>query len=380
MALSGQLTLPAPDMTVVAPPGPERGILGTPPDDYVTSEHFLVTWDDAGTEEIAEQTLQDLEAAWVLVDQGWAEPVSADAYLLHVKLYPLGGTGVTTEVAADAYPENVPVIYVNPDYASNTAFWSHLVAHEFAHALQFKQRDDWSSTADEAWFWEASAEWQVEQALPDLNHYAQQTAYYAWQPHFRFDSLDGSHQYGMVALTAWLDEFHWGADGLRETWEESGEGTPWLELLGDPAEIWPGFTHAYGNGLLAESSLHYEVVPTTLKDEATGTLPMLGTHYLLAQTSTHVRATRGDVLLSADEVVEGQLLAVTALEDDTRYELELYTPVEDSGDTASEDTAVFPGEKPLPSPQPACGCQGGPGGASLIAVLLGSIMARRRSL
>lgn len=378
LALSGSLPLDPPNLDLVPPPLPERGVLGDPPIDAAWGEHFFVTWDQGGDEAHAQAALDALELGWdALVDeQGWAEPVSSDDYLIRVILYELGGSGVTTEVDSELYPEGVPVIYLNPQYAGDADFWTHLAVHELAHALQFRERDTWSSTSSEAWYWEASAEWLVERALPDLDVYARTTAYYAWQPHFRYDSMDGSHQYGMLALNAWLFEV-WGPDGLRELWDASSEGEPWLDLIGDPEEIWPAFTHAYGNGLLAESALYEPPIPTTLKDGSSGTLPMLGTHYLLAQDDTHVRLSRGDAVLSADEVVEGQLLAVTALDDDVTYEVEFYVPSEDSGDSGGEDTAAFPGEKPLPAPTLPCGCAH-PASASWFLALLALGGLRRR--
>ena len=376
-ALSGALSLPAPDLDHPPPPGPGKGILGETPQDHLTTDNFLIGWDDAGDEDDAVAAGEALEAGWTALveEQGWAPPVSSEDHLIRVLLYPLGGTGVTTEVQSALYPEGVPVIYVNPDYADNAPFWEHLLVHEFAHALQFKQRDTWSSTSSEAWYWEASAEWQVEQALPDLDVVAWQSSYYAWQTQLRFDSTEGAHQYGMFVLNAWLEQAVWGPEGLREVWESSGGGESWPTLIGDLPALWPDFTHAYGNRLLEDSSLYEPVIPTTLKDGSSGTLPLLGTHYLLAGADSHVRA-EGPVVLSADRVVEGQVLAVSGLEDDASYTLELYEPG-DTGDTAMEDTAVLPGDEPVLIRTARCGCAG-THGAPLLIVLLSALAARSR--
>ena len=375
MALSGALSLPHPDLDgPVPPPGPGKVILGDQPENAVISENFVVSWDSAGDQAAAESASLALEEGWAALveEEGWAAPVSSEEYLLRVVLVDLGGSGVTTEVDSSLFPEGVPVIYVNPAFASNDDFWRHLCVHEFAHALQFKLRDVWTSTPREAWYCEASAEWQVEQALPELDVYAMQTAYYAWQTQLRFDSTSGSHQYGMVALNAYL-EGQWGPGGLREVWEASSDGDPWLDLIGDAEQIWPAFTHAYGNALLPESSLYEPVIPTTLKDGSSGTLDTLGSHYLRAETDTHVRA-EGPVLLSAEWLVEGQLLAVTGLEDGSSYTLEIYEPV-DTGDGHTGDS-ISEGDSGIESPR-GCGC-GGPGSAGILLTLLALGGLRRR--
>jgi MYXO-CTERM domain-containing protein len=388
--------LQRPPLHEVQPPLPERGTYGEPWLDNVhETEHFAVTWSDGGgTEAGARRSGEALEEAWVqLVDeQGWRPPVSSDDYLIWVILdTSLGGTGLTTEYTTTDFPQGYPVIYLNPDYSGNTVFWAHLSAHEFAHALQYAERDDYSGAGAEAWYWEASAEWQVEQALPDLDDYARQTEYYADQPWHRYDSMDGWHQYGMVALNAWLEE-QWGPEGLRDVWADSGGGADWVELIEarsgmDEAGIWGGFTAAYAAEALRESARYSPVlVDGELTDGQVGAVARLGTDYFEATQETAVRAT-GEVVLSGPwgvgvviNVAPGELIGVTGLSEapaDYALGFEALLVPEDTGDSGL-DTGPVGSEEPGPR---ACSCAAGsadPSGLAWLALLGLLALGRRR--
>ena len=373
---------------------PERGTYGQPWLDHtLETEHFAITWAEGqGSERAATKAGEALEAAWVeLVDaQGWTPPVSSDDYLLWAILDPtLGGTGLTTEYTTSDFPQGYPVIYLNPDNSNNPTFWTHLSAHEFAHALQYAERDDYSGAGSEAWYWEASAEWQVEQALPEVDDYARQTEYYASQPWYRFDSMDGWHQYGMVALNAWLEE-QWGPTGLQELWADSGDGADWVELIEahsglDEAEVWGGFTAAYAAEALRESPLYTPVlVDGDLVDGQSGAVARLGTDYFAATEETAVRAS-GQVVLSGPwglgeviNVAPGELVGVPGLsESPAAYTLSFEALIQpgDSGDSGL-DSAPLDSEEPGPR---GCGCASSSSAASSLLLLLGLLgLIRRR--
>ena len=330
---------PAHDPRVLAPPpGLRMGVApdapgppdtkptyGTPYEDHELSENFLVTWTDSGVDPaIAAQTLVDLEDAWAALveDQGWPVPVSADTYKLWVLLDPaMSGTGLTTEYTTDDYPDGYPVVFLNPAWASDTRFWRTLVAHEFAHALQYRLRD-YAGEPWEPWYWEASAQWQAELSDPDNDGHLYTAAWYADRPGDRYDSMTDSHQYGMFVFNAWLEEHQTGPDGLRQVWLLAGDrqGFAWDAVLAestgaDPAALWAGFTAAYGNGGLAESADYAPAASRgTLADGVRGDLAYLGTDYWLvtADAEVHLELEGADAAVLASPRGAGQAVSAQA--------------------------------------------------------------------
>ena len=418
---------PAHDPRVLAPPpGLRMGIApatpgppdtkptyGTPYDDHQTSENFLVTWTDTSVDPaVAAQTLIDLEDAWAALveDQAWPLPVSGDTYKLWVLLDPsLSGTGLTTEYTTDDFPEGYPVIFLNPSWASDTRFWRTLVAHEFAHALQYRLRD-YTGETWEPWYWEASAQWQAELADPDNDGHLYTAAWYADRPGDRFDSMTDSHQYGMFVFNAWLEEHQTGADGLRQVWLLSDDrpGTPWDAILAestdeDPASLWAGFTGSYGNSGLAQSADYAPAAEQgTLGEGSGGDVAYLGTDYWAVAEDGVVtlQVDAGDeaVLSGADgsgqtlSVRAGDTLAVTGLVDDgfAAYTLTLEDGGGDggggsgsgSGDGGSGDGGGDDGSSGLPPDEDdddkAASCAHGAAPWALGLLALPMALARRR--
>lgn len=382
LALSGALTLSPPDVhPTQALDG--KATYGTPDGDHLTTDNFVIVHYGAGAK--AERAAEALEATWTaLVDeQGWTPPVSSDDYLVWVVFDSgLSGTGVTTEHTSGEFPQGYPVIYLNPAYANDQDFWAHLASHEFAHTLQFAARDDWTWTPDEAWFWEASGEWMVERALPDLDVYAWQVSWYSRYPWYRFDALEDQHQYGMGVFVAYLDEHVWGDDGLRDAWARSGDGRPWLEVLGETApvdELWSGFAAQVANGGLRESDRYEPVRVDAVLSASSGEVAQLGTDYFEASARGSVTAS-GDVVLSSPHgtgptvnVDEGDVVGVTGLDPATApYSLTLGEWVPEPMDSDSMDTAT---PRPFDPEGPRrCGCASSSalwlGGGWLVAVAL----------
>ena len=417
-----ELTAPAP-----APPAKGKTVYGSNFANHVDGTNFTVQWSgNEGDEASALAALDALETAWqaLVLDEGWPQPVSSDTYYLWVLLdRGLGGTtGYTTVYTTPDYPQGYPVIYLNPDYSWDADFWTSLAAHEFSHALQFRLRVESVGGEEESWFWEASAEWQAETAVPDVNAYATQAAYYCDAPGLRYSSMEGYHQYGMFLLNAWLEEHGPGPGTLLDTWTlgEARVGETWDGILeeatglGAPA-IWGGFTGAVGNDTLAESPLYCDPDDQgQLSDGAGGTVLYLGTDYWQATGNVEVTAT-GDVALGGPDgfgpsvVVDvGDWLTVTGLGDPfADYTLSVGPPSlpqdtdepggpgGDGGGPGGQDTEAELGDTDTDAPEGSdtdlpprdrdeeavggCGCAGGPpGGAWGVAVLLA--LFRRRAL
>lgn len=386
----------------VVPPSPDgKGVYGTPYENHLDSENFSVNWlRGPGVEEAAAAASAALEEGWAAYvgDLGWRQPVSSDVYLLWVILdHSLSGTGLTTIYLTREYPDGYPVIYLNPFYAEDPDFWRSLAVHELHHAIQYAYRT-WEVDDAESWYWEATAEWAVELAVPDADTYAWSAAYYAGNPWYRFDATADWHAYGMMVLNAWLHEGV-GEDALRTTWEVAAgsPGVSWDAVLEAATgrtrqALWGGFTAAYAHGTLREGASYDPVaVEGVLQEGSAGTVPTLGTRYHRVGDPTWVEAD-GDVLLSspagwgrAVRVEAGDLLGVTGLGDgDVAYTLGLLAePPDDTGllpDSGTPEDTDGSGGHLDGRVEGGCGCAAPPWSRAWVGWGVGLlvILARRR--
>lgn len=384
-----------------APPPPDTKVpYGVPYEGAHTTDNFLVSWWDMGIDpEIAERTGAILEETWAALveEQGWPAPVSSDTYLLWVVFDPdLSSTGLTTEYFTDAYPDGYPSISLDPQWASDEAFWHTLVAHEFAHALQYRLRD-YTGRDGESWYWEASAQWQAERSAPDVDGHLYTAAWYSDHPEYRFDSMADSHQYGMFVFNAWLEEHETGPDGLRQVWllSEARDDVPWDLVLAEstglaPAELWGRFTGRMGSAELAESS-GYQAVRTRgeLTAEATGEVAYLGTDYWVATNDGVVSAsstTDDGVVLGGPggawgatlTVSAGDVVAVSGLEPETMadYTLRLGTGLPGDDDTGPGDTPTDADEDEDDAPKTSCSPVSAPVWLAWLALPMAAVRRR----
>ena len=369
------------------PPPNSRGHLTQPLSEHVDSEHFCVTWEpEDTTEEVALRTLEALEQAWsILVERdGWDPPLSSDNWLLSTMLDPsLDGTGFTGQYTDQGTGVVYPYIWINPEYEDLTNFFESLAAHEFNHALQWRKRP-YINGWEEAWYWEASAEWGAELALPENNAYAVQAYYYAQHPEYRYSSTLDYHQYGMFLVNAFLEEYRTGPGGMHQVWE-LGEDYPektWekliTEIAGEPLDtFWPSLTSSIAHNDLEESHLYEQPVQAgRLEDGVGDSLDFLGTHYWKVPTDTWVEST-GEVVLGSlsgtgnpIKVQSGSWLTVSGLADGpTPYSLWFSEPVDTGGvDTGEESPAV------------GCACTSAPNTKTLGwgILLITSLLQRRK--
>ncbi len=393
------------DTTTTAPPAAGKAVWGASLEHQLTSDNFVVGWEgDSGSADAAQRVLDVLELAWInlVLELGWTPPTSSDDYLLWIVLDPsVGHTGYTALVDGPDYPEGVPYIYMNPDYAAFGSFWEHLAVHEFNHMLHYRLRD-YTGGDKESWYWEASAEWGVELGAPDLDVYAVQQAFYALKPEARYDTIDGQHEYGMLGLNAWLDEHGLGPGGLRDVWDEAQDrpGDDWVEILEDlsgasAGQLWADFTAALSNGALREANLYTPPTPLGPVDEgSSGKLALLGTDAWEVTADAVVRVD-GDAILgapwghgSAVRAWTGDVLTVTALKQNANYSLSLGDvdePLDTGGpgDSGGSQNGDGGGGTGLPDDDGVgCGCQstGGSGLAWPLLALLGAVLRQRRSV
>ena len=348
---------PPPALYAAAPPPPPgaKGLYGGRMDNHVDSANFTVAWANGdATTSAANDASEALEAAWTALveEQGWAPPVSSDDYFVWVILDPgLSGTGLTYELSTDEYPDGYPVILLNPNYATNTRFWRSLAAHELNHALQYARRE-YLSGREEPWYWEASAEWGAELALPDVNMYATSSVYYADATEARYSSMEGYHQYGMFPLNAFVEETMTGAGGMLAVWERSEalSDERWDAVLEDALGVdaltlFAGFSGAYAEETLRESSM-YEPPATIFSfdgGEQSGEVNYLGSDVLQASRGMWVELAEGDALLANGDEVGARLwvdagghFTVTGAADGAAYTL-IEGDEGDTGDTGLVD-------------------------------------------
>lgn len=337
------------------PPPPSKTVYGGHFSHHRDTANFSINWEDGSIDPaVVEATAEALELGWqsFIEDQGWPAPVSSEDWLLWVVLDPaLSGTGLTNEYTTDEYPDGYPVIWVDPDGFAEfgPAFYTSLVVHELMHAVQFAMRPSAWEADDmrQAWYWEASATHAAELADPTVDGHQYTSAWYVDTAEARFDTVNSAHEYGMFVFNAWLEQDR-GPGAMQEVWESAAARpatTPWDELLAEAtgteaAELWAGFTGAYGNGLLAESALFTAVRPGALELPLEGTADALGTRYYIAGDDLRVTLTAGEAVLGgptgAAEVVElarGEVLAVTSLVDGGSFTVDVAPdePVDSGG-------------------------------------------------
>ena len=326
------------------PPGAAKAVYGTNYTYHHETDNFTINWasNPGISDALVTSAAEALEASWaaMVVDGGWDAPVSSDRFYLWVVLdRSLGSTtGITTEYTTALYPQGYPVIFLNPDYAWDDAFWRSLAAPD-----------------DETWFWEASAQWTIEEVLPDLDVYAREATRYASYPWYRYASTDDYHQYGMMVLNAWATEAL-GASATRLAWESGRDNNTetWDAVLEDAwglpaADIWGDFTAAVANNALRESELYDDVlVDGALSDGFEGRVAYLGTDYFRATSAAilTVESDDGEAMVSGPDgwgasipVADGDIIGVTGLTDrDAHYRLLLGPPTPaDTGDTGDTD-------------------------------------------
>ncbi|MEC7948601.1 MAG: DUF6055 domain-containing protein [Myxococcota bacterium] len=370
-----------------APPD-GRPIQGTRMDHHVDSEHFTVAWTDGRGDETSANAASDaLERAWVaLVDEhGFRAPVSSEDFLLWVVLEPdLGAVGLTTEYENGRYPEGYPVIFLDPSWATDVEFWESVVTHEFAHAIQFAYRDYSGSSGEERepWYWEASAEWSVALARPDLEVYAASSRHYATataEPHW---VMQDAHQYGMFVVNAYLEENVAGAGSMRAVWEAGARRADqaWHALIAEeagrpPAAVFGGAAVSYAMGQLADSELYWPATSSgPVEDGATGTVGWLGARLFVADAdaTVAVNATQGGVNLAAPgevgrtvQIRAGEVLAVVGTQDrENGFVLDISPPVSGGGGSSpggEDERSVESGVSSGFGSEPAAGCASVPG-------------------
>lgn len=394
------------------PPGPPlpREIYGTPYADHYESAHFTINW-AAGDAELADAVAaaEALELGWETFVEagGWTPPVSSDRFFLWVMLDPeLGGTGYTTVYFTEEYPAGYPVMYLNPEWAYDTAFWRSLAIHELHHAVQFAMRPEYGRV-DEDWYWEATAGWASLHAEPGSAAIDYTVAWYADDAHLDAATANAGHEYGMMAFNAYIEALAGDAETIRGVWEAAGDPSArWFDLLsgatGQPiGELIGDFGVQYANDTYSRTAQWRD--PARLDPAAGGeqAAERLGSRsYAARAAATYaLELVEGEALLSQLDgptdrarVEAGEVFTVTATSSGgARWRL---VPVEEGGgdgddgagdgvdDSGSPDAggAADGGAAPTAEADKGGGCSQAPVGApgAAVALALALALGRRR--
>ena len=301
----GQLTglhVPEGMDAIIGPPPPfsEKVVLGEPLAHRFDTDNFTIQWTSAEMDEATARVASEaLEAAWsvLVVHENLSPPKTGEWAKILVILDPnLSGTGVTTGDETEANPEGAPIIYLNPNYVEQPDFFRSLAVHEFGHAIQFQYRDWYGASASEPWFWEATSEWMTEVVNPDWNQYAWSSSWYAAAPDLPFDSMVDFHQYGMMLLNAYMDQYRGGSQTIWSIWTNN-EGRDWLDeienVVEEPAiQLWSEFVGAYAAGALVDSEYYEYPIESPHSGEILGEL---GSAYVALEDGSGVVELQGGV-------------------------------------------------------------------------------------
>lgn len=234
-----------------------------------STEHFFVAYDPTNsvlTEAMLTLATDALERSWtVQVEEGgWRAPDQTDTCLITVVLADVddsgSGTGGWTNVNEEG---GVPFIVINTDWFADGDEWTTtLLAHEFNHASQFGYNRFWDES--DWWYWESTAEWSTELVYPDANAWNFSLWSYFANPGFSLDSQRQLVNYGHFTFNVYLTE-QVDADAPVLAWEAATTET-------DVAAALSGALDADFNDLLLGYTAHAGSMDVTERDEWLATL------------------------------------------------------------------------------------------------------------
>jgi uncharacterized protein (TIGR03382 family) len=227
----------------VLPPGveqlEERDPFGDSYDDFEVSEHFILKWgsDADPSRDQINGVLDALEDAWTVAfdEMQFVRPSFTNEYLINVYIGDSGGDtpSITGNVAAYVTMDDEGYAYVVVDPVTMSYFdedWgktyaSSVLEHEFHHVVQYGAGAYYSQEG--RWYWEASADWFADYAVPDAGLDTQDAFQYLLLPELPLDYFEPGdlstiadiHQYSssvFLIATTELDDGDW--TPFRDSW------------------------------------------------------------------------------------------------------------------------------------------------------------------
>jgi hypothetical protein len=236
----------------LAPPGGEllvRDPFGTDYDDFEMSEHFILKWGsdaDPSRNQIT-GTLDALEHAWTLAleDMGFDRPSFTNEFRLNVYIGDSGGDAPDVSGNVAAYVtldhEGYAYVVINPetlqyfDYVGYEPYATAVLEHEFLHVVQFGASAYYSQEG--RWYWEASADWFSDYAVPEAGQAAQNAVYFLLLPELPLDYFDP----GNLSTVANIHQYSSSVFLIATTELSDGDWTPfrdsWIDVNGSDVPI-----------------------------------------------------------------------------------------------------------------------------------------------
>jgi hypothetical protein len=223
------------------PPGGEellvRDPFGTNYDDFELSEHFVLKWgsDADPSRDQKAGVLDSLEHAWTLAldEMEFDRPGFTNQYRVNVYIGDSGGD--TPEISGNvaAYVtldnEGYGYIVVDPqtmwyfDYADWSAYGAAVLEHEFLHVVQYGASAYYSQEG--RWYWEASADWFADHAVPEAGLDAQNAIQFLLLPELPLDYFDP----GNLSSLADIHQYSSSVFLIATTELLSGDWTPFRD-------------------------------------------------------------------------------------------------------------------------------------------------------
>ena len=239
--------LPPPGGTLLV-----RDPFGNDYDDFELSEHFVLKWGDEAdpTRDQITGTLEALEHAWELAleDMAFDRPGFTNEYRINVYIGESGGDTPDVSGNVAAYvtldDEGYAYVVVNPetmlyfDYAGYEPYATAVLEHEFLHVVQFGASAYYSQAG--RWYWEASADWFSDYAVPEVGQAALNAMQFLLLPELPLDYFDPGnlstlaniHQYSASVFLIATTEL---ADGdwtpFRDSWTQADGSDVPIEVL-----------------------------------------------------------------------------------------------------------------------------------------------------
>jgi len=236
-------TRPIPRLAQVlhrAAAGPKGAREGFPGTTFQTTEstNFAVKWADATITTAQAQIVADgLEIAWAkyIDDLGHDPCTGCDTFKLNAYIARATDTPSIDYAGGYAWVDDAGFpyfvisreIFSQPDAAASVQA---VAVHEFYHDIQFSTGAFVWDTTQYGWFWEATAEWASQEALPTASDpfvfsgafaLTSELPVYHYGDPFGADAVTGVHQYGAAIFWRYLTDKLSAPSVIVNTWEQS---------------------------------------------------------------------------------------------------------------------------------------------------------------
>ena len=257
-----------------------RDPFGTDYDDFELSEHFVLKWGSgvSPTRGQIDGALEALEDAWTIAfdEMGFDRPSFTNQFRINVYIGNSGGDTpdisnaaayVTLDDDGYAYVVVLPDVMAYFDEEWGRTYSRSVLEHEFLHVVEFGATAYYTQAG--RWYWEASADWFADYAVPEEGLDAQNAFQVLLLPELPLDyfepgdlsSIANIHQYSssvFLIATTELNDGDW--TPFRDSWTEADGSDVPIEVL--DALLPDGMATAYTDFARAMTSYDLSFGPT----------------------------------------------------------------------------------------------------------------------